>query len=146
MRRFALLSVSAAIAMGGGFQSSDYLKLRSVGNVQLSPDGKRVAYTVTRNDGPRKSFGQLWIMTIADGKAICLSAGDEPSGNPEWSPDGQWIAYSGRVDGKSGLTIARPDGSAKRHLAVMDGTNAPLPTTGRTVAWSPDAKQIAYIH
>jgi dipeptidyl aminopeptidase/acylaminoacyl peptidase len=27
----------------------------------------------------------------------------------------------------------------------MSGTNSPLPTTGKTVAWSPDSKQIAYI-
>jgi hypothetical protein len=29
-------------------------------------------------------------------------------------------------------------------LAEMPGTNSPLPTTGKTVAWSPDSKRIAY--
>src|SRR5258706_10799970 len=146
MHRLAVvLALTASLTLAGGFTAADLLKLRSVGTVKLSPDGSRVAYIVTRNDGPRKPIGQLWIMTQAGGKTICLSAADEPSGNPEWSPDGKWIAYSGKIGDKSGLSIARPDGSEKRFLAPLEGTNAPLPTTGRTVAWSPDGKQIAYV-
>jgi dipeptidyl aminopeptidase/acylaminoacyl peptidase len=145
MSRSLLLLLVPAAAFGAGFQSADLLKLRSVGGVQLSPDGARLAYTITRNDGPRRAFGQLWIMTLADQKSICLSAGDEPSGNPEWSPDGKSIAYSGRLEGKSGLIVAAADGSGKRYLGPLEGTNAPLPTTGKTIAWSPDGKQIAYV-
>src|SRR5262245_48297100 len=33
-----------------GLTSADLYKLRSLGDVQLSPDGKRVAYAVTRRD------------------------------------------------------------------------------------------------
>lgn len=135
----------ALLAFPAGFQAPDYLKLRSVGAVQISPDGSRIAYVVTREDGPRRPYGQLWIMTLADQKTIPLSAGDEPSGNPEWSPDGKWIAYSGRLEGKSGLIVARADGSGKKFLTAMDSTNAPLPSSGKTVAWSPDSKQIAYV-
>ena len=113
--------------------------------MQFSPDGARIAYSITRNDAPRRPFGQLWIMTLADGKSICLSAGNEPSGNLEWSPDGKWISYSGQIGDKSGLIVARPDGSDKRYLSPLEETNAPLPTTGSTTTWSPDSKQIAYV-
>jgi dipeptidyl aminopeptidase/acylaminoacyl peptidase len=146
MSRVTLLAILvAAVVQAAGFKSSDSLAMRSVGSVQFSPDGARIAYVVTRNDGPRRPFGQLWIMTVADGKTICLSSGDDSSGNPEWSPDSKWIAYSGKLDGKSGLIIAHPDGTGKKYLAAMDSTNSPLPTTGKTVAWSPDSKQIAYV-
>jgi len=147
MFRILFLAATTAVGFGlcAGFQAADQLKFRSVGAVQLSPDGSRVAYTVIRNDGPREPIGQLWIMTLADGKSTCLSSGDEPSGNPEWSPVGQSIAYSGRLGEQRGLIIARADGSGKRFLTAMESTNAPLPTTGRTVSWLPDGKQIAFV-
>jgi dipeptidyl aminopeptidase/acylaminoacyl peptidase len=140
-----VLAGCAVLALPSGFQSADFLKLRAVGAVQFSPDGARIAYSITRNDSNRRPFGQLWIMTVADGKSICLSGGDEPSGNPEWSPDGKWISYSGRLGAQTGLMIAHPDGSDKKYLGPWESTNAPLPGTGKTTAWSPDSKQIAYV-
>jgi dipeptidyl aminopeptidase/acylaminoacyl peptidase len=125
--------------------SSDLLKLRSVGGIQVSPDGTRVAYVVENNDGPRRPYGQLWVMTVADGKTARFGAEREPSGNPTWSPDGQSIAYQGRVGDKTGLVVAHSDGSGARFLSEMSGTNSPLPTTGREIAWSPDGKRIAFV-
>jgi len=40
--------------------------------------------------------------------------------------------------------VAHPDGSNATFLAEVTGTNAPLPSTGNTVTWSPDGKQIAF--
>ena len=145
MKRLSVLFAVSGVVFASGFQSSDLLKIRSVGNVQFSPDGSRIAYTVTRNDGPRRPFGQLFVLTIASGASIAFSEGTEPSGDPEWSPDGKWIAYSGSFNGKSGLVLAHADGSGKRFLAALEGTNNPLPTTGKRVAWSPDSTRIAYV-
>src|SRR4029077_10119979 len=61
------------------------------------------------------------------------------------SPDGQWIAYTGKLNGKSGLMIAHADGSAPKFLSAMHWTSSPLPTTGSRIAWSPDSKRIAFI-
>jgi dipeptidyl aminopeptidase/acylaminoacyl peptidase len=141
---FVLAGSGLAFAQPG-LQSSDLLKLRSVSGVQLSPDGTRVAYVVENNDGARRPYGQLWVMTIADGRTVRFGGEKEPSGNPEWAPDGQSIAYSGRVGDKSGLVVARPDGTGARFLAEMSGTNSPLPTTGKTIAWSPDGKRMAFV-
>jgi len=142
MRITVLLSIAAAATLfGSGFQSSDLLKLRSVVGVQFSPDGAKLAYTVLRNDVGKRGVTQLFVMTLADRKSIGLSSGDEPSSDPYWSPDGQWIGYSG----ESSLMIAHPDGTGKRELTHLDGTNSPLPTTGARSAWSPDSKQIAYV-
>ncbi len=140
-----MLLAACGVSYAAGFQSADFPKMRSVGTVRFSPDGSRVAYVVTRNDRPGLPLGQVWIMTLADGKTLCLSDGDDASGNPEWSPDGKQIAYNGRAGNQRGLVIARPDGTGKKFLAAMEGTNSPLPTTGRTIAWSPDSKQIAYV-
>ena len=49
-----LIAASLASAQTHGLESADLLKLRSVGDVQWSPDGTRVAYSVSNNDGPRR--------------------------------------------------------------------------------------------
>src|SRR6266404_1134987 len=141
-----LTMIGAAAAQTRGLQSSDLLKLRSVGEVKFSPDGSRVAYTVINNDGPGRPYSQLWIMTVADNKSNRLGGEKEPSSNPEWSPDGRSIAYEGRIGDKSGLIVANADGSNAKFLSPILGTNNPLPSTGKSVTWSPDGKRIAFVN
>ncbi len=66
-------------------------------------------------------------------------------GNPEWSPDGKWIAYSGRLGGKSGLVVARADGSGKKFLGPLDGTNSSTANYGQRDRVVAGQKQIAYV-
>ncbi len=142
----ALLVTPSAHAQARTFSSGDLYKLRSAGGVTLSPDGARLAYTVSLNDGPGRPYSQLWVMTLADGRSIRFAKEKESSGSPEWSPDGQWIAYSGKLEDKSGLIVSHPDGSAAKFLSKLEGTNNPLPTMGKRFAWSPDSKRLAFVH
>src|SRR6478672_7558179 len=66
----ALLAIGTPSIAQDRLQSSDLLRLRSVSSVEVSPDGTRLAYTVDNNDGPGRPYGQLWIMTVADGKTV----------------------------------------------------------------------------
>jgi len=134
-----------ATARSGGLESSDLYRLRSVGQVQLAPDGARVTYTVVNADRPGRPYSQVWIMELATGKSIRLGNPGEASSDPEWSPNGQWLAYTGGEGEKSGLTIVQPDGSGSTFLAPILGTNCPIQNPGRTIAWSPDAKRIAFV-
>ncbi len=136
--------VSSAPAQA--LQSGDLLKLRSVSDAQFSPDGSRVAYTVENNDGPGRPYAQLWVMTLPDGKSIRIGGERGPSSSPAWSPDGRWIAFQGHDADKFGLMIVRPDGSGRKFLSAMQGTNCPLPSTGNTIAWSPDGEKIAFVN
>ena len=142
----ALLATPSAHAQARTFSSGDLYKLRSAGGVTLSPDGTRLAYTVSLNDGPGRPYSQLSVMTLADGRSVHFSKEKESSGGPEWSPDGQWIAYSGKLGDKSGLIVSHPDGSAAKFLSKLEGTNNPLPTMGKRFAWSPDSKRVAFVH
>jgi dipeptidyl aminopeptidase/acylaminoacyl peptidase len=153
IRRYLLLCFLAASMTAAtlraqtvnGLQAADYQRLRAVGQAELSPDGKLVAYTVVRYDRPGRPWPQLWVMDVATGKSTRIGAENEAAGSPVWSPDGRWIAYYGAAEGKYGLAMAHPDGSAATFLTEATGTNAPLPSQGAEVTWSPDSKQIAFI-
>src|SRR5664279_5117525 len=99
MRHSLLFLALSPLLLAAGFQSGDLVKLRSVGAAEFSPDGSRLAYSVTRSDGAHRPYSQMWIMTLADGKIVGLSGGQDSSGNAVWSPDGTWIAYNGTAGG-----------------------------------------------
>ncbi len=134
-----------AAAQTDRLQSSDLFKLREVGAVRLSPDGTRIAYTVSNNDGAGRPYGQIWILNLADGKTARIGGEKEPSGGGVWSPNGQWLAYRGRAGDKAGLVVARADGSSPKFLADLSGTNSPTQFEGNSITWSPDSKRIAFV-
>ncbi len=139
---FVLATVPALYAQ---LQSADLYKLHSIGTVRFSPDGTHLAYVVDNYDRPGRSWSQAWIMDVTRGQSLRLGDPDSPSNSPEWSPDGSWIAYHGEQGDKSGILVARPDGTAARFIAETQDTNAPLPYEGRSVAWSPDGKRLAFV-
>jgi dipeptidyl aminopeptidase/acylaminoacyl peptidase len=128
-----------------GLASSDLSRLRSVGSVELSPDGRRIAYSMIMRDRPGRPYGQLWIMDLATQKSVRVGSEKDSGGGPQWSPDGKWLAFQGHQNEKDGLFVARPDGSEVTFLTSPNGTNSPLPGTGKDFTWSPDGKQVAFI-
>jgi len=140
----ALLALSP-LGNAQGLASSDLSRLRSVGGVALSPDGRHLAYSVAMRDEPGRPYGQLWIIDLTTQKSTRLGSDKDRAGGAVWSPDGKWLAFSGRQGDKHGLMIARPDGSDVAVLASPEGTNSPLPGAGTGATWSPDGKQIAFI-
>jgi dipeptidyl aminopeptidase/acylaminoacyl peptidase len=78
-----------------------------------------------------------------------VRVGDESSrgSQPAWSSDGRSLAYVGSIGGKAGLILCNADGSAPTWKTETLGTNSSaLTNTGRTLAWSPDSKTLAYVH
>jgi dipeptidyl aminopeptidase/acylaminoacyl peptidase len=128
-----------------GITSADLYKLRSLGDVQLSPDGKRVAYAVTRRDGAGRPSSEAWIRDLVTGQETRLGTDAARASSPRWSPDGQWVAFFGRVGDSSGVAVAHADGSGIRFIAPVSATNHVLPSMGERVSWSPDGKRLAFV-
>jgi Tol biopolymer transport system component len=58
----------------------------------------------------------------------------DTSGEPNWSPNGRWIAYNDvGVERRNGLWLVRPNGRGLHRIAPL----------ARTFTWSPDGKRLA---
>jgi dipeptidyl aminopeptidase/acylaminoacyl peptidase len=117
----------------------DLLQIESLGVARISPDGKWVAYGVTRTDFKQDAFIQhLWLADADTGRTRQLTRGDKSAGNPAWSPDGRWLGFtSDRAGDKSQLFVIAPDGGEAVQLTKAE-------TGVGEFAWSPDGKLIAF--
>lgn len=132
----------------------DLYKVKFASRPRISPDGQRVAYVVTTIDGQAHKYrSSIWIAPIAGGEARRFTAGPANANDPQWSPDGRWLAFVSERKGeqsgtssdeKQKLGIGKPqiwllpvDGGEARQLTFMEhGASAPV--------WSPDGKQLLF--
>src|SRR5438552_15233848 len=103
------LIMFASSAAAQGLASSDLSRLRSVGGVELSPDGRRIAYTVVMRDRPGRPYGQLWVIDLTTQKSVRVGGEKDSGGGPLWSRDGKWFGFQGHQGEQGGLFVVRPD-------------------------------------
>jgi len=112
----------------------DYLALPVVGDPQLSPDGKWVAYTVTHYSlKENRGTTRIWLADVAAGTTRQLTAGPGSDRQPRWSPDGHTLAFvSTRESGPQlwVLPVGGTGGEARRVSSLADGVSDPV--------WLPD--------
>src|SRR5579863_7786499 len=79
----------------------DFLRIKLVGDPQLSPDGRWVAYTVRTLDLHKDGADtDIYMAPLGDGEPIRLTAGEKSSESPRWSPDGRYLAFVSSREGK----------------------------------------------
>jgi dipeptidyl aminopeptidase/acylaminoacyl peptidase len=122
----------------------DVYALTSVVDPRLSPDGRRVAYVVSRTDEEANTYRTaIWVAAL-DGseEPRQFTSGERNDGSPRWSPDGRWLAFVSNRDGdekkaKGQLYVLPADGGEPRKLT--DGKESV-----ESIAWSPDSSRIAF--
>ncbi|MGB7468628.1 MAG: hypothetical protein WBW58_04600, partial [Candidatus Acidiferrum sp.] len=116
---------------------NDLIQMHRVGEAQISPDGKWVAYTVTTPDvEANRNASNVWIVSTAGGAPLQLTQSGRDS-SPVWSPDGKTIAF-----------LSSRSGTSEVYLLSMEGGEAEqftkISTGADIVKWSPDGKTIAF--
>jgi dipeptidyl aminopeptidase/acylaminoacyl peptidase len=137
MRRLLLLLSTCALlfAQKKPFDVNALLELKRIGDPQLSPDGKLVAFTVQTVDvAANKKPVQVWIVPLEGGAPRQITRDGESNQRPRWSPDSKRIAYVSDRAGSSQIWMMDPDGrnatqvtnlstEADGHLFSPDGKN-----------------------
>lgn len=115
----------------------DYFKLKRVGNPQMSPDGKWVAFTVSSTDLEKnESKTRIWKISVASGETIPMTAEEYSSSYPKWSPDGKYFSFlSARNKGKTQVwALNTLGGEAIKLTEIKQGVE--------DYVWSPNGKRI----
>jgi dipeptidyl aminopeptidase/acylaminoacyl peptidase len=130
---FALASVAFA-QENRRFNIDDLMKVRRVGDPQISPDGRHVAYTIGDvNFDANRVVTHIYVVSLGGGEPKQLTKGDRSATSPRWSPDGKTIAF---VTGGQ-IWVMEPDGDNKDQVTkISSGAGGPV--------WSADSKWIAF--
>ena len=123
----------------------DLMKLRSIVDVQIAPDGQRVAYVVSTPDLSRNEHdAALFVVPATGGAPLRLGEAvhifNIPTPRPQlrWSPDGSMLSVIGIEDGRPEVIGIPLSGAAPEALTKA-------PEGAFTYEWSPDGKSLAFL-
>ena len=93
--------------MGSPIAPDVIYKLKNVGDPELSPDGSRLAYTLSWVDADKmEGRSRIMLMDLESGQPVEFTQGTR-DGAPKFSPDGQTLGF------------LRPDDKEKRQVWLM---------------------------
>jgi dipeptidyl aminopeptidase/acylaminoacyl peptidase len=149
MRRFSLVflvliafSFAAFAQAKHPFTFEDMMKLKRVGEPEISPDGKWVIFSVVDVDlDANTKTPHIWIVPTAGGQEREIIA-DQDGDRPRWAPDGKAFAFISNKDRGSQVWIARFDSVAGTVSTV--GRYTDIATEAGGELWSPDGKNILF--
>src|SRR5258708_40245483 len=120
----------------------DLFRFKLAGDTQISPDGRKVVFTVKRADAEKnKYYTSLWLGDVESRQSRQLTGDGHSDSEPRWSPDGKLIAFaSNRDKPKSQIYVIPFDGGGARARTSLEEGSV------QSLVWSPDGRRIAFFY
>ncbi len=118
----------------------DMINLPAPISAQIAPDGRHVAYLVSKPDWEKNErITQIWLAGFRLPEPRQITFASQSSKMPRWSPDGKWLAFLSQREGDKTAQIYRivPFGGEAQRLTQINGAIGDY-------AWSPKGDQIAF--
>src|SRR5688572_31838527 len=143
---FCVVAVAASTANAAdkrNITEKDLFDFVWIGDVQVSPDGSRVAFVrVTVNEKKEGYNTSIWTVPTAGNEAPHRLTTGERDSTPRWSPDGKYLCFTRTVE-KEG----KPEPPQLFMLSMAGGDAfgfTSLPKGAGDPKWSPDGKLIVF--
>lgn len=101
----------------------------------VSPDGKKIAFASRRN-----GYWDLYILDMETGQTAQLTDTAGYEGNPDWSPDGQWIVYEAYTGSNLDILVRSVADPAQEPIQLTND-----PASDHSPVWSPLGREIAFV-
>ena len=82
--------------------------------------------------------GNLWIVSREGGEAHRLTSGIGTETLPAFSPDGNWVAFTGEYDGNPDVFVVPAAGGVPKRLTYH-------PAADRVIGWTADGKSVLFL-
>ncbi|MEJ2634820.1 MAG: S9 family peptidase [Calditrichia bacterium] len=134
----SLLFVVPLFAQKKAFTIADLYHIKGISDPRISPDGKKIAFVVTKyslEEG--KSNSEIYLMNTDGSGLRQLTSNDESDSHPRWSPDGKSLMFVSSRSGKAQAWMLPLDGGEARQITDFY-------TSISNPEWSPSGNKIAY--
>ncbi len=140
-----VLTSSLVFGQAGGkrpIRVDDMHAFHDVRDVQISPDGAWVAYSVSSVDTTAdKGDTDIWMASWDGQRQLRMTTSPEGESAPRWSSDGRYLSFlsgrPGKAKGSQVWLIDRQGGEAQQFTDVKGRLSA--------YEWSPDAKTLLLV-
>lgn len=127
MRMFAAAGLALALMAGTSvqarpFTAKDLATQERIGDPNLSPDGRWVAYALRTTDWEGNKGAQaLWLLDrkATGAKPVLISGDEKAPPAPRWSADGKWIYFLSSKSGSNQVWRVAPDGKGKAQITSL---------------------------
>jgi dipeptidyl aminopeptidase/acylaminoacyl peptidase len=117
----------------------EVISLRGVGAVQISADGKMVAYTVSSTDWNENRYDtEIWLWKEGSSAFPLTNNLKNNSSAPLFSPDGKWLAFLSDRGSKTQIYALRTDGGEPKAVThEEEGVSF--------YEWHPDGRRLLFV-